>query len=586
MENVAIGKKTFKEKIKDKWSSFKRSFKRFKALVAVQVRDKLDTSWTKQKRSIIRKIVFAIIKFVLIAAVIVAILSIVKTIFMISQEMLGFYKVFLVLFGYLNLLSVTFGLMKSLYYADDNKVLVTYPTSSSKLFFSKLIVYQIFEFKKALDLLLPVSTGFIVAGVMNKLLSPGIIFWQIIPLALMSMGTVLVGALLSIPALYIYKFFKKFPILELVGLIILAGAVITGIIMIISAIPANININKSLPVIKDGINKFVQTTSLVGYPFSYICTSIIGEKLATSTSFVLNGNAMLHFAVTFGIVIGLILIVYFAIKPFYFSMMTKTFEFDKNIIKVAKKNKRHNKYVAFTGKELKLCFRDVEISGSYICVYILVPILLFFIDKIFNAMSTSYDGNMMVAAFNILLIVLPMLASSTMISTLYSKEGRTAYIKKTKPVKPYYPLFAKLVFNLILSIPSIIGCAVVFAKFTNGTVISAVFLAFTVLFFQYGHIFFSASLDIMNPQNEVYATEGNSINNPNERTSTIVAFVMAIIISLIAYLLFNETYFKYGNLDIAFVKIAIIGLVVCVSTIVLFFLKIKAFYLDRQEVQK
>lgn len=586
MKKVISGKKTFKEKMRDKWSSFKAAFKRFRALVSVQVRDKLDMSWTKQKRTIIRKVVFGLIKFVLIAGIIVAILSIVKVIFMISQEMLGFYKVFLVIFGFLNLLSVTFGLMKSLYYADDNKVLVTYPTSSSKLFFSKLIVYQIFEFKKALDLLLPVSTGFIVAGIMNKLLPVGIIFWQILPLTIMSIGTVFVGALLSIPALYIYKFFKKFPILELIGLILLAGGVIAGIIYVISLIPSNININQSMPVIKSGINNFVSTTSVVGYPFSYICTAIIGDKSARSTGFVLTGNSFAHFGISLGIVVALGLIVYLVIKPFYFTMMTKTFEFDKNIISVPKKNKRKNKYIAFTGKELKLCFRDVEISGSYLCVYILVPILLFFIDKIFSAMSTSYDGNMMVCAFNVLLIVLPMLASSTIVSTIYSKEGRTAYIKKTKPVKPYYPLFAKLLFNLVLSIPSIIGCAIVFANFTKGTVLNAIFLALTVIFFQYGHIFFSASLDLMNPQNEVYATEGNSINNPNERTSTIAAFVMAILISLIAYLLFNESYTLNGNFDLAFIKIAIIGLVVCVSTVLLFFLKIKAFYLDRQEVQK
>ena len=103
----------------------------------------------------------------------------------------------------------------------------------------------------------------------------------------------------------------------------------------------------------------------------------------------------------------------------------------------------------------------------------------------------------MIAAFNVLLITLPLLASSTMISTLYSREGRTAYIKKTKPIRPYFPLTAKLIFNLIFVIPSIGVSSWIFAKFTNSDNTCAILLACTVLALQYGHIFFSASLDLM-----------------------------------------------------------------------------------------
>ena len=111
-------------------------------------------------------------------------------------------------------------------------------------------------------------------------------------------------------------------------------------------------------------------------------------------------------------------------------------------------------------------------------------------------------------------------------------------------------------------------------------------LGFTVLALEYGHIFFSASLDIMNPQNEIYATEGESVSNPNERRSTIVAAIISILFAGMSFLFFSESTFKYNSFKPAFLKLLIIALVFAVSCIALYFIKIKAFYNDRQEASK
>jgi hypothetical protein len=283
---------------------------------------------------------------------------------------------------------------------------------------------------------------------------------------------------------------------------------------------------------------------------------------------------------------ALFALVFFVIKPFYFVMMTKNFEFNKDIIDEAKENKVKEKHWTFIVKEIKLTLRDLDISGSYIGVYIAVPILLLFIDKIFAAMSTSVRGDFMIIAFNILLIALPLLASSTMDATLFSREGRAAYMKKTKPLKPYFPLSSKLFFNLILVIPSIAACCYVFVKFTNCGPLSGILLFFTILALQYGHVFYSATLDIMNPQNELYATEGTSISNPNERKSTIVAFVISFLFALVGFVLLRESFQKYGSFNAALVKLLLLALVFAGSCIFLFFIKIKAYYIDRQEASR
>lgn len=590
----------FSRKIKSIWMKFLSFFKKdstpgskklkmhskFGALVAIQYRDKIDTSWTKSIKTIIQKVVFSVLKFVVIFVVVALMLRVVSVLFMISKQIMDFFMIFLGVYSILNLISVTVGLVKSLYHAEDNKVLATYPISSTKLFLSKIIVFELFELKKSFDILLPISLGFIFAGVQKGVIPNIVLVWSILPLFLIITVTVLVGALLSIPALFIYNFLKKYPIIQGILVVAITSAVVIGIVSIINLIPESIDLHVSYGVIKTGIENFSRIFSQYVYPISYAYKAIVGESIE---NILMNKLTLLTFA-RFLIILGsagiLFGLVFLIIKPFYFGMMTKTFEFNKDKVDDIRKNKKREKHWAIIVKEIKLTLRDFDISGSYLIVYIAVPIMLLFIDKVFAAMSTNSRGDFMIAAFNVLLIMLPLLASSTVISTVYSREGRTAYLKKTKPIKPYFPLTAKLLFNLIFVIPSIIVSSYVFVKFTKQDTLCAVLLAITIFGFQYGHIFYSASLDIMNPQNELYATEGSSFANPNERKSTIVGFVLSLFITALAFFLFSESQAKYGNLDAAFVKLMILGLAFGISTALLFYLKIRAFYIDRQEATK
>ena len=230
---------------------------------------------------------------------------------------------------------------------------------------------------------------------------------------------------------------------------------------------------------------------------------------------------------------------------------------------------------------MKLSFRDFDISGSYLAIYILVPILLYFMNKIYGAIGTSQTGKMMVLAFSILLTILPYLASNSIIATLYSKEGRAAYIKKTKPIDPLWPLISKVLFNLILSVPSITACMVIFGIMCGTPIWGCILLGIAFISIQYGHIFYSAGLDIMNPQNEVYATDGEQINNPNENKATVAGFIIAFIYALLAYLFMQESVKNYGNTHMAIIKLFLIGLIFFGAMFFLFYKKIRAFYYEK-----
>ena len=556
-------------------------------LTLLQLRDKIDFSWVKSIKTLIRTIIFGILKFAVVVAIAFAVLYLLVYVDFINKTIciLPLFTIFLALMVFLNLLSATYNLMKSLYFADDNKVLITLPITPNKLFVSKLLVYFFFELKKSLGLLVPAIIGFLLFEV-NSYKSVEItnitFLWMIVPTLLLILMQVLVAALLSIPFLYIYQFFKKTPILDLIGIIIAVGVGLFVVIRLISLIPANIDLNIQWPFFVNKFETFIRGFDKYAYPINFYSRVYFGEIAPSgSIHYVLTGATFIKALICLGAIVVLGLIAFFLIKPFYFKMMNKTFEFDKNPNLVQKKNIKHKRYVTYANKEFKLSFRDFDISGSYIAVYIIVPILLFFMDRVISAFSTSLRGDNIAIAVNLLLTVLPLLASNSTIATLYSKEGRTAYITKTNPVNPFIPLVSKLLFNLIFSVPSIVGCAVIFADFSGLGVWIAISFALSVLLLQYAHIFFSAAQDIMNPQNEVYATTGSNFNNPNETTSTVVAFVVSFILAGFFYLILNESYKLTGSYTSAFIRLLLVSMFLFAGCLFLFIKKIQAFYFEK-----
>ena len=557
-------------------------------LTLLQLRDKIDTSWTKSKKDLIRTIIFGIAKFAVVTAIVYAILYLLTLIAIVEkyQATLPLFTIFLTLVLVMSLGSAIYNLMQSLFFADDNKVLITFPVTANKLFFSKILVYFFFELKKSLGIFIPGVLGFLIfaySGYKNVEITFWSFIWAIVPIFLLVMVQVLLASILAIPFLYIYRFFKKHSLLDLILVIALVGVGLFGVIKLIGLIPPDIDLDKDWPSMKRAIGNFFVSIDTYAYPFNLLSRCIFGEYKGYSPHYALAPKTFLIALILLGSIVALGLIVFFLIKPFYFRMMNKTFEFDKNQNLVEKKNVRHKKYITFANKEFKLSFRDFDISGSYIAIYIIVPILLFLMDRIISAISTSMRGDNIAIAINVLLTILPLLASNSTIATLYSKEGRTAYITKTNPVNPFVPLVSKLLFNLIFSVPSIVGCAVIFANFMGDTISVAIPIMFavSVLCLQYAHILFCAAQDLMNPQNESYATTGSDFNNPNETRATISAFIVSAIITLGFYFMLGESMNLYNNYVSAFIRLLVVSVFLFAGFLYLFIRKIQAFYFEK-----
>jgi len=555
------------------------AFGRIKSVTALQLRESFDDGKSTLKKDKIRRWVFFAIKILLVTVVTVVLLNLLNGlgIIVLRSDLINYYAIFLTLILILTLLSCTNGLAKTLYYSDDNKVLITFPISSSGLFISKLLVFFADEMKKAIGLIVPLTFGFLICAVFNQISYFYVIIWAYIPLFFALVSIILLSALLSVPYFYILRFLRKYPLAELLTIITLIAAAVVLVVLLIGRIPENLDLIGKWPRYQSQLQSFIRNVAFNLGPFRYLVTCMYGSS-STSSIRVFDLQTVIIFFSTVGVAALLSVIVYFSIKPFYLSMMTKSFEFEKNILEKDKPNPVHKRYITFANKELKLSFRDIEISGSYLVVYIIVPVLLYLLDTLFTAMTTKLSGAIMTYSFNFLLILVPLLASNSMIASMFSKEGRAAYIKKTKPINPLLPLVSKLIFNIVLSLPSIIACAVVFANFAHFNVGVTLMIILILLFLQYGHIVYSATVDIMCPQNEKFAT-GETFSSPNETNSTVAGFIIAFLFALVSYFFFNEGLTVYdGNFTVAFVKLILLSGALFGSFVLLFVLKIKAYY--------
>ena len=180
--------------------------KHLKTLVLMQLRDKIDLSWINDKKSRIRNIVFFILKFAIISAFSFLILYLCTLIGLFYYSDLVSVMILVITFSLiLSLIACTYELMKNLYFSEDNKVLITFPVNANKIFISKIIVFFIYEIKKSFTFMIPITFACVLSLVTRGSCSIGSLFYMWIVMPFVISLPVLIGALLSIPVMYIFE---------------------------------------------------------------------------------------------------------------------------------------------------------------------------------------------------------------------------------------------------------------------------------------------------------------------------------------------------------------------------------------------
>lgn len=551
-----------------------RTIKVLKTLVSMQLKEKLNLKGrSKFNKRTLFGMIFSVLKFALIVGLCFVFLFISRMLQLFSLTGILPTSIVTVVFTVMLLISIvatTMSLTKSMYYSYDNPVLLTFPCKASEVYLSKLIVYYIYEIIRNFSFMVPM---FIAFGIISKF-SLIYYIWLIICFIIISMIPVVIGALLSIPGMWFYNFFRQYKRIQLVSLIALISIVLIGVIKSISIIPENIDLlgtwGTTYWQIQDFLKGFTENFSL----FHSLVEMIVGVKVGLINKiFVLETFITLALLIMF--IAGLFVLGILIVKPLFYKMASKPFEYRKSLVK-AKPNKVLPKRTTTYKTELLLNIRQPERIFASVGVLIALPILIFFLNKMFMAMSTRLLGNNMAIAFNILIILLVSLSSNSYAASAFSKDGRSSYLIKVQPSKYQPLLLAKLSFNSITLVLSFVATFVVVYLNTALGVTKSALLILSCIAIYFAHLFYSAELDIMNPQTELYATMGNTDNNPNETKSTLMAFLISFLVFGLFLLLLIES-----DSVFTYFKLFMVAIVVMLSRLYLFLNKIKLYYMEK-----
>lgn len=548
--------------------------KGLKTLILMQLKDKVDLSFTKSVKSTIFKVVTSILKFAIITFVIYIlfyVLEFLRLVSVLPGIPQNFITTMFTIMFLLSIFACTLGIMKSLYFSKDNAFLLTMPTNKLAVFTSKIVVYYIYELIRNAFYILPL---FISYGLINKL--PIYYYpWLIVVLPAVTLLSVSVGALLSIFAMQIAKILKTYKLLEYSFVTIVIVALVFTIISLIKLIPENLNIVASWGSTFWKIQNFMTKFLQIFAPITWLVKAIIGSRVGVA-NIMFNSQQWLAFLSLILFAFGILGLSFIIVQPVFFKMVSFPFEYKKKKVDKSIKNKKLPSWFSAIKKELAICYRTPEKFYGLLTVVLGLPIAILLLNKIYSAMDTRLTGSFMTIAFNILVILLIALSSNASISYTYSEEGASSYLLKTFP-KPYiHVVTSKLIVNMVLVSASLLASVIIFSQYSILTTFQTILLYLSLNAVYIGHLLWAAENDIMNSQTHQYQTTGGHINNPNERKTIITAVLLSVAFAFMVLFLIPESLVK------VWYKLAFVAFAFLAGRIWLFINKVNVYFKERQ----
>lgn len=574
MTKAKLKKDGFLTSVLEKWRTLV-------TLVKMQLKEKMDLSYLRSTRRMIFKSTWLVIEFAAITAIIAVIFYFLKLLSLFSLVHDVPVSVISLAFGIMLLLSLvtdTIGLMKSLYFSKDNTVLLTFPATPSLVFFSKLATYYVYEFRKSFMFTIPMFIAYGLTVREYGLHDPkGLVYylWLVLMFVLISSIPVLLAALLSIPAMFIYIFLNRVKILQYLLYTALGGSAVLLVWKLIGMVPEDINFVESWGNTYWEIQAFLDGYTETFAPVYQFTELIVGRTVGLSSVIFHSGTlqTLLYLLIT-GFV--LLLLCFLCSKPLFCRMASTPFEFKKKDRIKARVNRKLPSALSAIKKEFSTGIRSnsfIKLGGVLVIV---MPLAIYLLNTLYSAMNTRFIGTQMTICFNIIIILLIMLMTNIDIASVYSRDGSSAYLNKVQPTPYAILLLSKLIFPMIIALIGLIFTINIFAIEAGLAKNDAICMGVMIYGVYLAHLFTSAESDIMNPQYEQYATFNEQTNNPNETSSGVSAIIISAAVFAIS--LFLSTRSDVG----VWLKLAIAACCFAAFKVFTYLSKIKAFYKEKQ----
>lgn len=563
-----------KERLRGWWETFLGGFSQLKTLIAMQLREKMDLSYLHSKRKTLFKSIYFLLELVGITAVIALMFHFIKLFGIFSLVHALPVSVIALCFGVMLLFSVvadTAGLMKSLYLSRDNMVLLTLPATPSLIFFSKLAVYYLYEIRKNFMFTIPFFVAYGIVEGYSLWYYP----WVLLLFVFISALPVLLAALLSIPAMYVYTFVVRTKVLQYILYLGLYAGAVALVWFLISLIPENINFIESWGSIYWEIQGFLTAFTKTFAPLYAFTELIVGTPLGLKND-LFHANTLPYLAGTIGVTVVALLLCFLCSRPLFYKMASTPFEFKKRHLLHERENKVRGPFRSALRKEVAIGMRSNALVKMFSIVSVAMPLGIYLLNKLYAAMNTRLLGNQMTTCFNVAIMLLILLSCNIDVASCYSRDGSSAYLNKIQPTSYGTLLVSKLVLPMAIGLVGTGVSVGIFASFSTLPLYENIMLGIAVYAFYLMHMFHSAELDVMNPQYAQYATFNEQANNPNENKSGIMALILPLVVFVFGLLLSTQ-----GGVAV-WTRIALIGLACAAFKCLTYFSKIKAFYKEKQ----
>jgi len=518
-----------------------KSNKSFLALTLLQFRNHISANPFADKKKFVLSILWFVLKFVFIGLLIYAVMILLiynKLITlgdMVDTKVVVFVLSIMI---FVSLVYTIFGITKHLYFDIDNKILLSMPLRANAIFISKILVYFFNNFKRNLLFFLPFL---IVVGIFNRsVFEPSYYIVMILSLIVLTVLIVSVAALLSIPAMFVAMFFKNFPPIKFVVYLAITVYLTYLVFRIIAYLPEEFDLMQQLSVFYHSLQKVFDGFSNA-LPFMKRLVQMIVGEYNFVDYYAVTINTFITFLVVFGIILASNTIVYFGSRPLFLKMAASSFEYRRNRVLLKKHNSHNVPLLSHIKKELLTSVRSAELFAKDFGVIVILPLVLFLLNKIFAAMDLSPLGEAIAMSVSLLMMSLIVLCMNSSIASCLSREGAAFYHLRTTPQKPLQKIVAKIAIKVCTTIFAIITTVMLIAfYFEKITAFGGTMMVLITLFIALGHAIWCIELDIVKPLYRQYSGESTNIANRNETKAYSIAFVVSILLVVVAYWLLME----------------------------------------------
>ena len=559
-------KDSFRDTLSESWRALS-------TLVKMQLKEKMDMSYLRSVKGIIFKLVWLLIEFAAITAVIAVVFNYVKLLGLFSLVKDIPVSVISIIFAVMLALSIvtdTVGLMKSLYFSKDNTVLLTFPATPSLIFLSKLVTYYVFELRKSFMFMVPM---FIAYGIV-KGYSLAYYPWLVLVFALISTVPVLIAALLSIPAMYFYVFLNRHKTLQYLLYTLACAGGILGVWYLLGLIPADINFIESWGETYWQVQTFLYHYT-ENFAVIYKLTELVVGKTMGLTNVIFHSDTLTRLLALVGADVLMTALCFLCSKPLFCRMAATPFEFKKKNAIKEKANRKRSPFFSALRKEWIGGLRSNSLLKLAGILVVIMPMAIYLLNKIYASMSLDYLGDQMTVCFNVMIMLLILTLTNIDLASVYSRDGASSYLNKVQPAPYAVLLYSKLFFPMLISLLGIVASINVFARFTSLSAFESVMVGVAIYATSLVHLFSAAESDIMKPQYEQYATFSDQTSNPNESFSAIFAVILSALLALVGLLLSLKTN------DGVWLKLALVTSAFAAFKVFTYLSKIKAFYKEK-----